>query len=61
MKISYQLEGRCLWHEDCQESRQGIIKSVEDGSGYSKVVCLDCGKSASIPIGFSGCKEVDEI
>jgi hypothetical protein len=60
MKINYELYGRCLWHEDCEKTRQGIMGLVRHEEGRSLVKCLHCGRQGWYPVGGVGPLEVEE-
>lgn len=61
MKINYELHGRCLWHEDCEKARQGIMGLVRHEEGRSLVKCLHCGRQGYYPVGGVGPLEVEEV
>ena len=61
MKINYELPGRCLWHEDCEKARQGVMKVVRHEEKRSLVECLHCGRQGYYPVGGIGQLDVEEL
>lgn len=61
MKINYELHGRCLWHEDCEKARQGVMKAVSHERERSLVECLNCGRRGYYPVGGVGPLCVEEV
>jgi len=61
MKINYQLYGRCFWHEDCEKSRQGIMKVIRHEEERSVIGCLNCGRQGYYPVGGIGPMCVEEL
>lgn len=62
MKITYQLEGRCIWHSDCVEGKgSGIMVSIEREDDRDLMQCKHCGKRGYYPVGSIGEIIVDEV
>jgi hypothetical protein len=51
MRITYELKGRCLWHEDCDKSRSGIVFEELREKDRTLVRCRHCGRSGYFPVG----------
>ncbi len=60
MIISFQREGRCLWHIDC-EKRSGVMREVVREDTRSLLECLSCEKRGYYPVGGLGPICVDEV
>jgi hypothetical protein len=61
MRISYQPQGRCLWHEDCEKSRSGIMRVVSKDTDRSLLECLHCQQRGYYPVGAVGSLCVDVV
>jgi hypothetical protein len=54
MRISWEAFGNCLWHEDCDKSRSGIMREVSRENARSLLECLHCGRRGFYPVGGVG-------
>ncbi len=62
MKITYQLEGRCIWHSDCIPGRNnGIMQSIMREPDKDLMECQHCRKRGYYPVGSVGEVQVDEV
>lgn len=62
MRITYERAGRCLWHEDCDKSRCGIMTEVRREESRTLLRCLHCERQGYFPVGAtSACVPVELI
>jgi hypothetical protein len=56
LMISYELEGRCLWHLECQTNplRCSPMRVVASEPERSVVECVSCGERGYYPVGGLG-------
>src|SRR5207302_5320644 len=54
MRISYETRGRCMWHEDCDKSRSGVMREVLREESRTLLECLSCGRRGYYPVGAVG-------
>lgn len=62
MRITYERVGRCLWHEDCDKSRSGVMREVRREESRTLLECLHCGRQGYFPVGgVSECVPVESV
>jgi transcription elongation factor Elf1 len=61
MRIAFQPQGRCLWHEDCAKVSSGVMHEVEREESRSLLECLNCGQRGYYPKGAVGSVCVDVV
>ena len=63
MKITWQREGNCLWHSDCEAypKNSGIMIRIREEEKATLMKCGNCGKMGRYPVGGIGtvCVDVD--
>jgi hypothetical protein len=56
MRISYQPQGRCLWHLDCSVGLggSGIMHVIQHEEARSLLECGHCHRRGYYPVGAAG-------